>query len=308
VIGLRPVVSEADVETWLSIRARIDPDHPITRANFDTGREKPDRLDLLADLDGEPVGAAWAHVSGRSESSELVSVSVRVLRECRRRGVGSALFARVSSHARGLGRSRLTTVTRHDDADTLGYLGRRGFAELTRTEDVAVDLGSVATVETPAPVGIVIARVGQEHEAGMYRVSLEADQNVPSPEPYDTGTFERWRENELGPCVLRELSFVPLEGDDLVGFATLGDEHDGIAVHWMTGVARRARGRGIATALKAHQIEAARAAGLRELRTQNDVANAAMRHVNERLGYRRRLAWIHLGGPLLHDAPVHGTR
>jgi RimJ/RimL family protein N-acetyltransferase len=67
----------------------------------------------------------------------------------------------------------------------------------------------------------------------------------------------------------------------------------------MTGVSRRARGRGIARALKLAQIRAAQAAGFRQLRTQNDVANAPMRRVNQRLGYRVRLAWIHLGGPLL---------
>ena len=57
-------------------------------------------------------------------------------------------------------------------------------------------------------------------------------------------------------------------------------------------------GRGIATALKQAQIAAARAAGVRYLRTQNDLANAAMRRVNERLGYERRFEWVHLGGPL----------
>ena len=67
----------------------------------------------------------------------------------------------------------------------------------------------------------------------------------------------------------------------------------------MTGVARRARGRGVARALKLAQIRAAREAGLERIRTQNDVANVAMRRVNERLGYRLQLAWIHLGGPLL---------
>jgi RimJ/RimL family protein N-acetyltransferase len=67
----------------------------------------------------------------------------------------------------------------------------------------------------------------------------------------------------------------------------------------MTGVARSARGRGIALALKQAQIAAARDAGIRYLRTQNDLANAPMRRVNEKLGYRKRYEWVHLGGPLL---------
>jgi RimJ/RimL family protein N-acetyltransferase len=67
----------------------------------------------------------------------------------------------------------------------------------------------------------------------------------------------------------------------------------------MTGVARSYRGRGIALALKQAQIVAAKEAGLRYLRTQNDLANASMRRVNEKLGYVRKFEWVHLGGPLL---------
>jgi hypothetical protein len=74
VIALRPVESEADVQSWLAVRARVDPDHPITRANFNDGREKPDRLDLLADLGDEPVGAAWANLpSGGASASAATS-------------------------------------------------------------------------------------------------------------------------------------------------------------------------------------------------------------------------------------------
>ena len=67
----------------------------------------------------------------------------------------------------------------------------------------------------------------------------------------------------------------------------------------MTGVARSARGRGIALALKQAQIAAARDAGWTFLRTMNDLGNAPMRRVNEKLGYERRFEWVHLGGPLL---------
>ena len=71
----------------------------------------------------------------------------------------------------------------------------------------------------------------------------------------------------------------------------------------MTGVLRVARGRGIAQALKRAQIAAAKEAGFERLRTQNDLANAAMRAVNERLGYRSRLEWVHLSGPVLDRVP-----
>lgn len=298
-VTLREVETEADVESFLDVRRRVDPEHPITRANFDDGRERPDRIDVLALLDGEVVGAAWANfLRSSGESSEFMFVSVRVVPELRRRGAGSALFRRVSEHAGAYGRKRLYTVTRHDDADTLAYLGKRGYAELTRMEDLALDLTLAPPDEGP-PDGIEIVPLAPEHERGMHEVAKEANLDVPSPEAFVAGTLDEWRGSELGPCVLRELSFVALEGGEVVGWATLGDDRPGSAQNFMTGVARRARGRGVARALKLAQIHAAREAGLARLRTQNDLANHAMRRVNERLGYRLRLAWIHLGGPLL---------
>ncbi len=299
-IELRLVETEADVEAFLDVRRRVDPENPITRENFDGGRADADRLDLLAVLDGETVGAAWAHFPGFDRDSHYLYVSVRVVPEGRRRGAGGALFRRVSEHARVHGRSALYTVTRHDDDDSLGYLGRRGFVELGRMEDVTLVLEDTAAVIDP-PQGIEIVPLGSrgELERCMYEVALEADADIPSSEPVVSGAFEDWRKRNLEPRVLRNLSFVALEDGKVVGFATLGSDGPDVAQHFMTGVARRARGRGIATALKAAQIAGARQAGIRELRAQNDLGNAPMRRVNEKLGYRWRLAWLHLGGPLL---------
>ena len=297
-VVLRAVETAEDVAAFLDVRARVDPDHPITRANFDDGRARPDRIDVLAVLGGDVVGAAWANFPSSSETNEFMYVSVRVVPERRRHGAGSALFRRVSEHARMLGRSQLYTVTRQDDTDTLDYLGKRGYVELTRMEDLALDLTELPPNEDP-PAGIEIVPLAPEHERCMYEVAKEANPDIPSPDPIEAGTFEEWRRRELGPRVFRELSFVALERGELVGWATLGEDRPGSVQNFMTGVARRARGRGVARALKLRQIHAAREAGLHQLRTQNDLANAAMRRVNERLGYKLRFAWIHLGGPLV---------
>ena len=66
----------------------------------------------------------------------------------------------------------------------------------------------------------------------------------------------------------------------------------------MTGVVREWRRRGVALALKRAQIDAATRRGLRRLRTGNAIENPMLK-VNERLGYRRDVDWLHLRGPLL---------
>jgi L-amino acid N-acyltransferase YncA len=298
VIAVRPVEDDADIDTFVDVRRRVQPENPLPREMVVEDEQKPDHLGLIAELDGEPVGAGSAAKFGGAMDGEFAFVTIRVVAEARRRGVGTALDLRCSQHARELGKSRLYAMARYDDQDSLGYFAFRGFEELGRMQDVRLDL-STAVVEPSAPAGIEIAAMRDEDERGMYETALEADADIPSAVTIRTGTFERWRERQLSGMVLRDLSFVALEEGRVVGYAILGRHSEGMADHWMTGVARAARGRGIALALKQAQIAAAKDAGLKVLRTTNDLGNAPMRRVNEKLGYERKSEWVHLGGPLL---------
>jgi GNAT superfamily N-acetyltransferase len=297
-ITVRPVENDADTDTFVEIRRRIQPENPLPREVVAADEEKPDHLGLIAELDGEPVGAASAGNFGGAPDGEFAAVTIRVVAEARRKGVGTALDLRCSQHARELGKTRLFVFARYDDEDSLGYFVFRGFEEIGRMQDVRLDL-STAVVERSAPRGIEIAAVQEEHERGMYEAALEADADIPASTPIRTGSFEQWRERTLSGRALRDLSFVALEHGRVVGYAVLGRHHEDTAEHWMTGVARSARGRGVALALKQAQITAAKDAGWKYLRTMNDLGNAPMRRVNEKLGYEPRFEWVHLGGPLL---------
>jgi mycothiol synthase len=188
-------------------------------------------------------------------------------------------------------------VVRHDDRDSLAFYAARGFGERGRMQDVQLELAT-ANITAAPPEGIELVPLTEAHERGAYAVALEAHADVPSAEPLVTGTFEQWHARQFGELTLRHLSFVAIEDGRVVGYAILGRDSADTADHWMTGVARAARGRGIALALKQAQIAAAKADGWAFLRTQNDLANAAMRAVNEKLGYERRFEWVHLAGPL----------
>jgi GNAT superfamily N-acetyltransferase len=165
-------------------------------------------------------------------------------------------------------------------------------------QDVELEVAAYAG-SVDVPEGIVLEPAVEEHDQGAYAVALEADADIPSGEPIRTGSFEQWRARHFDAMARRDLSFVAVEEGRVVGYAILMRHTEDTYTHSMTGVARSARGRGIALALKQAQIAAARDAGISFLRTQNDLANAPMRRVNDRLGYRKRLEWVHLGGPLL---------
>jgi mycothiol synthase len=65
---------------------------------------------------------------------------------------------------------------------------------------------------------------------------------------------------------------------------------EGWVDQWLTAVTREVRGRGIATALKVRQLEAAQALGFSTVRTDNDTRNTAMLAVNGKLGFVRQPA------------------
>ena len=67
----------------------------------------------------------------------------------------------------------------------------------------------------------------------------------------------------------------------------------------MTAVKRAWRGRGIAGALKATEINWALANGYTELHTSNEEQNAPINRLNARLGYRPGIGRIHLVGPII---------
>lgn len=297
-IAVRTVENDADIDTYLEIRNRVHPQTPMPREVVLDDRRRPDHLDLIAERDGVPVGAASTSKFSGAPDGEFAYLTMRVPREERRKGVGSALHQRASEHARQLGKTRFYVVVRADDEDSAGYYGTRGYVELGRMQDVFLELADVE-IEPSEPDGISIVIAAPGYDRRAYEVALEADADIPSGEPIVSGTYEQWRERHFSALTIRDLSFVALDGDRVVGYALLQQHTEGTGEHSMTGVARSHRGRGIALALKETQIAAAKAAGYRTLRTQNDLGNAPMRRVNEKLGYVRKFEWVHMGGPLL---------
>ncbi len=112
--------------------------------------------------------------------------------------------------------------------------------------------------------------------------------------------YEDWaRENLEGPGAFPEGCVIALEGDEVVGYTALrrygADSPQ--AENRLTAVRRPWRRRGIASALKQAQIEAARAAGIETIATLNDELNVGMRGVNERLGYEPEPERVVVSGP-----------
>ena len=291
--------TDEQVAAWAEVLFEVEGlpmDVDELRHSFEQERES---LWGLAYLDDEPVGLA---VGRRSSLPGALYGAARVLPRLRRQGIGSALLDAIREHARAGGSTEIWGRARADDAETLAFAERRGFREVGRESDVVLDLTKAAPVAIEPPPGIELVSFAERSDLipAVFAVDSEVTPDIPAHGTNEPMSFEHWaRENIEGPGAFPEACFVALEGDEVVGYTALrryGAESVE-AENRLTAVRRPWRRRGIATALKRAQIEAARAAGIERISTTNDELNVGMRGVNERLGYEPQPERVVLSGP-----------
>jgi len=298
-IRIDPVAGADEARLWLELRNAVALE-PLRADQRDRLREMaPDTIELLARLDDRVVAAALVGSSMTEPSAPRAGCNAYVLPDARGRGVGSAVYQEVSRRARGLGKTELDAGAPETDEASLEFLRRRGFRELSRSQQASLELASDPVEPGPETDGLELVTFADRPElaAGAYAVALEAIPDVPVAEPLVVGSEEDWRRDELEHA-LPDLSLLAVADGAVVGYTTLGDYGDVIGLHLMTGVSRAWRGRGVARALKLAQIGAARRAGLTRLVAYNDAANAPMQRLNVALGYRLHPVYVGMRGPL----------
>jgi GNAT superfamily N-acetyltransferase len=296
------LLSADDVDLWVELRNTVDPQLPITAAGLRRWIEGERTVEhVFGCLDGEPVGIASCQEQGDLRHTDVAVAFFGVVSGRRREGVGSALYAAVSEHARRLRKKRLQVDLWEDEDDGLNFLGPRGFVEVERFARVRLDLDQARMPATTPPPGIEIVPMERclDLAPQLFEIQREAAADMPSADPIEF-SYEDWYGWEVRRETLRhDLGQVALADGEPVGFGSIsviGDSREG----WnsITAVRRSWRRRGVATAIKRAQIEAAQAAGLRSLTTFSEKRNIPMRRLNEKLGYRPLPDQVRLRGPL----------
>jgi GNAT superfamily N-acetyltransferase len=244
------------------------------------------------------VGAIFAYRARR------VVTLITVLAGERRRGAGTALYEAISRWASERGAGELEVPVAGNDPESLSFAQRRGFTEERREVGLVLGLAGISPPQVQPPAGIEIVTWAQRPELarGMYEVDLETHRDIPGFEDVAAEPFGAWMAHHMQrPTDSAEATFIALAGEEVVGFAKLSLTAPTAAGHAMTAVKRAWRGRGIARALKATEINWALANGYTELHTSNEERNAPINRLNARLGYRPGIGRIHLVGPSLVD-------
>ena len=249
--------------------------------------------------DGEvAVGAGEVcRMAISGEAYERLWARIWVVPERRREGVATQLLARLREHAGMRGKTGFETEVSTDDPGGLAFALARGFAEDWREQVLRLPLpGRAAPARSGAgpPVAgqtpsVRVLDPSRESLAGVHAIASEALADVPGGTmPMAAGDLSWWRRVWIDPPAARagRLFVAELDGE-IAGYALLAlpPARPGVGFHAITAVARAARGRGVAGALKQAQIAWAIEQGLDQLETHNERTNEAMLAVNLRLGY-----------------------
>ena len=300
-LDVTPCTDPLDELTSLDIYNSVWPHDAVTIDAVHSFRDSAqDYVDYLVREDGiilgSGVGAIFAYRARR------VVTLITVLAGERRRGAGTALYEAISRWACERGAGELEVTVSGNDPESLSFALRRGFTEERRQVGLVLILAGISPPRVQSPAGIEIDTWAQQPELarGMYEVDVEAHPDIPGFEDVAVEPFEDWMAHNMQrPTDSPEATFIALAGEEVAGFAKLSLTAPAAAGHSMTAVKRAWRGRGIARALKATEINWALANGYTELHTSNEERNAPINRLNARLGYRPGIGRIHLAGPII---------
>jgi len=263
---IRGAETRADFERCAEIYNAVEPDRVLTAEEAASGNG----TSLLHE------GGGFAFVGPSSVTGSAFGM-VRVHPGARGRGIGSALLDALRAETRTIGRESVWGRVR--DSASLAFVYKRGFTEVTREVNVLRELkpgnGEIAAG---------ISELRDEHLRGVYELCVETIPEIHLPLPGEAPPYDEWLQKEKHQA---SAGFVALDDGSVVGYARLyetGLPHR--LEHGLTAVRRSHRRRGLATALKQAQIRWAADNGYSELVSDMVEGNAAMRAVNERLGYR----------------------
>jgi GNAT superfamily N-acetyltransferase len=200
-----------------------------------------------------------------------------------------------SAAARRIGKAGLEAWTTDATPDVVAFLQERGYGQVRHYVVSELDV-SAAPDPKPRAVPLVTFAERRDLAQALFEIARESYCDQPGRSEQRIESFESWRSWGLDPHP-PESYVIALEDDRVLGYGFLSVEGD---VWWngFLAIARAARGRGIAGAIKREQIAWAKAQGIRALRTANERRLIGLLALNQRLGYRPLYTEIVLRGPI----------
>ncbi|MEV0637092.1 GNAT family N-acetyltransferase [Streptomyces sp. NPDC050619] len=288
---LRPEV-RAEVEGFTHVRRLAVPYMLITPDSvaYELTHAHPEAhyRPLVAEEDGEVVGAAQVGLVHDSPDPGQGYVNVWVLPERAGRGAGTLLVRTAEEHLAARGAAKLFSWVL-DEPGNRAFAERHGYHASRSSHFLRLDLtnGTLPPLEDP-PEDVEL-RTGADFADDprpLFALDSETMSDEPSDIAYEFTDYEAWlTETWNHPLFSPELTSVAVVDGRPAAFSAARTDGGTWYGTVMTGTARAFRGRGLAKLAKNDSLHRARATGFTEAFTGNDSGNGPMIAINKWFGY-----------------------
>lgn len=303
---LRPApVSE--VELIADLAALYDPDDPrdaeMLRFTWESSPKDEPVVRMLASAGETTIGYfAAGHGPWQPEAERFGWIRVVIVPGSWTEARYLELVGAAQGWQRAEGTSTVVARLRSRFSAEIESLEASGYHEVRRQSEWELDLAgrrdqllatAAAAREKMKAAGVSMLTLDQDHDPDkmqkVYDLTNESEQDIPTTVPIRTLPYDDWyRLWFASPAIRFDRVWIARLGDDIVGISMIEiPPQRGVAWTAYTGTAKRARGRGIARALKYETVVQAIALGLTRIRTSNDGDNAPILHINAEMGYQR---------------------
>ncbi|MCI3243623.1 GNAT family N-acetyltransferase [Streptomyces spinosisporus] len=244
---------------------------------------------LVAEEDGEVIGTAQVQLAHDSPEPGQGLLNIYVRPDRTRRGAGGLLVRTAEEHLAEHGATKLFAWVLDEPANR-DFAERHGYRAGRSAHFLRLDLaeGTLPPLQSPPPgVELRSAADVADDPRPLFELDAETTRDEPSDVDTEFTEYETWiEESWKHPLLDRELTTIAfVEGRPAAFSVAFTDPATGRYATAMTGTARAFRGRGLAKLAKNASLHRARAAGLTEALTGNDVGNGPMLAINKWFGY-----------------------
>jgi GNAT superfamily N-acetyltransferase len=254
--------------------------------------ERPHAL-LVAEAQEQVVGTAFVRYAPYLQP---LTFDIDVDPAHQRTGIGTQLFRQAVDVVRG--EPTLVIFVSESSEGGLAFAAKNGFVERSRIFESELSLADfdprrfAVGGRRQRDDGIRFSTLAREDSPALrralHRLAQEVLEDVPTPEPRPSATYEQWEQDRVeGPLGNPDLFVIAFAEDRPVAFAEIFTTPNGTAYHRLTGVARDHRGRGLGLAVKTQALRLAKDRGIPRVRTENDTPNTHMLAINDKLGFKR---------------------
>jgi len=308
-LTLRPF-TEGDYDGIINLKNLLYPDHPTSlesmRHRDITRDHKIQHKQWVSELNSNIIGSVLYTQWEEIYHPQKFVIKIYIHPQYQNQGYGTICYNHLIKALKPFDPIKISTEVHEPHEQSIRFFENRGFMHTISERESSLDLTSFK----PEKFEQKIAQINQQ---GFQLITLKEFRKIDSKADYKVWEFERevspdmpwpdpihlpefdiyYRQIFNHPKFNEDAWFLVIDGGYIAGLNNLWKSEIPLGLNnGLTGVRRKYRRKGIATALKYNSMTWAKDNGYKWIRTDNAATNESMLNINIKAGFKFMPAWL----------------